>query len=155
MSSVLLRRTPERAAIVAKIVADRNAIRARLAAALDPALLDAAERVRAALVVERYDATVGKMENAHCVVVRHVTSDDLAAVDAITQRAADPCYGDCRHHQSYITIRCTFGRAIEMHERWIRRRGEDGIVVVVGADGSLTDHGTNDARPLTVGGYDD
>ena len=107
------RRTSERA----DVVAARQALRQRRADALDPALLDAARRVRAALVSARYDATQGTDDFAHCVTVRHVTSDDLGAVDALTQRAAAPMWGDCRHAQSYITVRLTAGRAVELEAR--------------------------------------
>ena len=143
--------TPDRAAEVA----DRLALRERLAAALDPALIEAAVRVRDALVAKRYDATIGEMEKAQSVVVRHVKSDESARVDAITQKAAAPMWGDCRHMQSYITITIKVGRAEEMLSRWIARKGDGGIVFAPGQDGPMTRYGTRDHGPVHVGGYDE
>ena len=143
--------TPERNAVVVH----RNAVRAALAAALDPAMIEAAARVCDALHAEQFAATQATDEKAHCVAVRHVTSADLSSVDAITQRAAKPFFGECRQFQSYITITVKGGRAIEMHERWLRRRGEDGVVVTIDADGALAEQGVPDQGPLVALGYDD
>jgi len=125
------------------------------AAKLDPALIEAAHRVCAALIAERYEASLGTGHLAHCVTVRHVTSDDMGKVDGITQRAADPMWGDCRHQQSYITIRVKVGRAEEMLSRWIARKGDGGIVFAPGQDGPMTQYGTRDHGPVHVGGYGD
>lgn len=142
--------SPERLARAAA----RIALRQRLAAALDPALIEAAHRVRDALS-ERYDASLGTDEYAHVVVLRGVTSADMAKVDAITQKAATPMWGDARHFQSFITITIKTGRAVEMEARYLARHGDGGMLFAPGKDGPLTQYGTLEARPVVAGGYDD
>ena len=138
-----------------KIRADREALRARLAAKLDPAMIARAEAVRDALDEAGYQATQGTGPEQHIVSVWRVSSSQKPKVDGITQQHSDPFYADVVHSQSFMTITLKVGREIDQRERRIRRRGDDGGMVIMSANGTMREENLDEhPKPLLKGGYD-
>ena len=124
------------------------AIRARKAAALDPAMIDAAERVCAALNARGLPASQGTGANALVVTARQVSAEDKPRVDGISLKAASPYWGDCVAFQSYINVTVKTGRAIELERRYIERKGDDGDLTVVRDDDTSYHLGERQGHPL-------
>lgn len=119
------------------------------------ALIEIAVKVRDALVAERFDAKCGRNRLAHVVVVHRAHRDHRPAVDHITQKAADPFYGDIRHYQSYFRIEIKHGRATYLDEQYLERHGDQGSMVFLSANGRMRAVVSDGApHPLTTDGKD-
>ena len=126
---------------------------------LSNAMASAALDVSIALNTSRHRYTTrgGSGRRNHMVTVLGVTQKEMGRVDYITQKAAFPFYGDCRHFQSYIVIELATNRDAWIKEKFIERYGEFGHVVIISPDGTMhNDHNIRgEAKPLAEGPRDD
>ena len=115
----------------------------RMAAALDPALVEGAERVYEALERECFLVSLGFGPSRHIVTVRGVSADVKARVEGIANKALkhSPRFPDVIAFASFIRIEVKIGRAIYEMEK-ITERGDGGTIIVPNARGELVEIGT-------------
>jgi hypothetical protein len=124
--------------------------KARMAAALDPALVEGAERVYAALTDQCFWASIGFNGSRHIVTVRGVDANAKARVESVANKALkqSPRFPDVIAFASFIRIEVKFGRQQWEQDR-ITERGDGGTILVPDARGELVQIGTpHHSNPL-------
>ena len=124
--------------------------------ALDPALVEGARHVHAALERECFWVSLGFGPSRHIVTVRSVKSDVKARVESISNKALKGTsrYPDVIAFGSFMRIEVREGRAAWEMER-ICERGDGGVILYPNVQGVLVPVGNPEpCKPVSVSGYE-